>query len=79
MNAALSSLAQKEEALSEAMGQLDKLQAKVKQLQEMYDAKMKEKEELIKLVSRGTVIIVVLLILLSASEFIISWKNCCNL
>ncbi|CAL7938030.1 unnamed protein product [Xylocopa violacea] len=49
LNAALNSLKQKEKALEEAMMQLQKLQLRLQELQEMYDAKMKEKEELIKL------------------------------
>ncbi|XP_053977121.1 dynein axonemal heavy chain 2 [Hylaeus volcanicus] len=47
--AALASLKQKEDALAEAMQQLEKLQEKLRKLQEMYDGKMREKEELIKL------------------------------
>lgn len=49
--AALASLKQKEDALAEAMRQFQKLQEKLEKLQEMYDAKMREKEELIKLAS----------------------------
>lgn len=49
--AALASLKQKEDALAEAMHQFQKLQEKLEKLQEMYDAKMREKEELIKLAS----------------------------
>lgn len=51
LQAALSSLKQKEQALEEAMQQLQKLHEKLGKLQQMYDAKMKEKEELIKLAS----------------------------
>ncbi|XP_078053365.1 dynein heavy chain 2, axonemal kl-2 [Augochlora pura] len=47
--AALASLKQKEQALEEAMQQFQKLQEKLEKLQEMYDGKMREKEELIKL------------------------------
>ncbi|XP_076651590.1 dynein heavy chain 2, axonemal kl-2 [Halictus rubicundus] len=47
--AALASLKQKEDALAEAMQQFQKLQEKLEKLQEMYDGKMHEKEELIKL------------------------------
>ncbi|XP_076295130.1 dynein heavy chain 2, axonemal kl-2 [Lasioglossum baleicum] len=46
---ALASLKQKEDALLEAMQQFQKLQEKLEKLQEMYDGKMHEKEELIKL------------------------------
>ncbi|XP_076632445.1 dynein heavy chain 2, axonemal kl-2 [Colletes latitarsis] len=49
LNAALASLKQKEDALAEAMQQLQKLHEKLAKLQEMYDAKMMEKEDLIKL------------------------------
>lgn len=51
LQAALKSLREKEKALEEAMYQLQKLQEKLQVLQEMYDAKMKEKEDLIKLAS----------------------------
>lgn len=53
LQAALKSLREKEKALEDAMYQLQKLQEKLQVLQEMYDAKMKEKEELIKLASDG--------------------------
>ncbi|XP_017886409.1 dynein heavy chain 2, axonemal [Ceratina calcarata] len=49
LNAALASLKQKEQALSDAMTQLQRLEQRLLELQEMYDGKMKEKEELIKL------------------------------
>lgn len=51
MQAALKSLRDKEKALADAMQQLQKLHEKLQKLKEMYDAKMKEKEELIKLAS----------------------------
>lgn len=51
LEAALESLHQKEAALAEAEAQLQKLREELKSLQEMYDAKMKEKEDLIRLVS----------------------------
>ncbi|XP_012153483.1 dynein heavy chain 2, axonemal kl-2 [Megachile rotundata] len=49
LEAALESLRQKEAALQEAMQQLQKLREKLEQLQQMYDSKMSEKDELIKL------------------------------
>lgn len=53
LEAALESLRQKEEALAEAVTQLQKLRQELERLQAMYDARMKEKEDLIKLV--GTI------------------------
>nr|XP_012223058.1 PREDICTED: dynein heavy chain 2, axonemal-like [Linepithema humile] len=47
--AALESLKQKEMALDEAMQQLQNLHEQLERLQRMYDAKMKEKEDLIRL------------------------------
>lgn len=49
--AALESLKRKEMALDEAMQQLQNLREQLERLQGMYDAKMKEKEDLIRLVS----------------------------
>ncbi|KAI4504209.1 hypothetical protein M0802_000680 [Mischocyttarus mexicanus] len=49
LEAALESLRQKETALAEATAQLQKIQEELERLQEMYDAKMKEKEDLIKM------------------------------
>lgn len=49
--AALESLRQKEAALEEAMQQLKNLHEELERLQQMYDAKMKEKEDLIRLAS----------------------------
>ncbi|KAI4493628.1 hypothetical protein M0804_001804 [Polistes exclamans] len=49
LEAALESLRQKETALAEATAQLQKIQKELERLQEMYDAKMKEKEDLIKM------------------------------
>lgn len=49
--AALESLKQKEMALDEAMRQLQNLHDQLERLQGTYDAKMKEKEDLIRLVS----------------------------
>lgn len=51
LQAALESLRQKEAALEEAMRQLRNLQEELERLQQMYDAKMKEKEDLIRLAS----------------------------
>jgi len=48
---ALESLKQKEMALKEAMQQLQNSREQLERLQRMYDAKMKEKEDLIRLVS----------------------------
>lgn len=48
---ALESLRQKEIALEEALQQLQNLHEQLERLQRTYDAKMKEKEDLIKLVS----------------------------
>ncbi|KMR01924.1 dynein heavy chain axonemal [Lasius niger] len=48
---ALESLKQKEMALEETMQQLQNLHEQLERLQRMYDAKMKEKEDLIKLAS----------------------------
>ena len=48
---ALESLKQKEMALKEAMRQLENSREQLERLQRMYDAKMKEKENLINLVS----------------------------
>lgn len=50
LESALASLHEKEKALGEAVVQLKKLREELEQLREMYDAKMKEKEELIKIV-----------------------------
>lgn len=50
LEAALKSLGQKEEELTEAVAQLQKLHEELERLQQMYDAKMKEKEDLIRLV-----------------------------
>ncbi|XP_043277760.1 dynein axonemal heavy chain 2 [Venturia canescens] len=49
LEAALKSLRQKEEELTEAVAQLQKLHEELERLQQMYDAKMKEKEDLIRL------------------------------
>ncbi|XP_025155769.1 dynein heavy chain 2, axonemal [Harpegnathos saltator] len=49
LQAALESLRQKEAALEEAMQQLKNLHEELERLQQMYDAKMKEKEDLIRL------------------------------
>ncbi|KAF7401616.1 hypothetical protein HZH68_007436 [Vespula germanica] len=49
LEAALESLRQKEAALTEATMQLQKIQEDLETLQKMYDAKMKEKEDLIKM------------------------------
>ncbi|KAJ8670787.1 hypothetical protein QAD02_002046 [Eretmocerus hayati] len=49
LEAALESLHEKETALAEARAQLQKLQEELQKLQRMYDAKMKEKEDLISL------------------------------
>lgn len=51
LQAALDSLRQKEAALEEAMQQLRNLHEKLGRLQQMYDARMKEKEDLIRLAS----------------------------
>lgn len=51
LQAALASLKQKESALEEAMQQLQNLHEQLERLQGMYDAKMKEKEDLIRLAS----------------------------
>lgn len=48
---ALKSLREKEIAYNEAVIQLQKLRSELESLQQMYDAKMKEKEDLIRLVS----------------------------
>lgn len=48
----MESLRQKEAALTEATMQLQKIQEDLEALQKMYDAKMKEKEDLIKM-ARG--------------------------
>lgn len=48
---ALASLRQKEMALKEAMQQLQNAREQLERLQRMYDAKMKEKEDLIRLAS----------------------------
>ena len=48
---ALELLRQKEMALKEAMQQLQNIREQLERLQQMYDAKMKEKEDLISLVS----------------------------
>lgn len=50
LQTALESLRQKEMALEEAMQQLQSLQEQLEKLQRTYDAKMKEKEDLIGLV-----------------------------
>ncbi|XP_008209980.1 dynein heavy chain 2, axonemal [Nasonia vitripennis] len=49
LEAALASLREKETALAEARAQLQKLQEELERLQQVYDAKMKEKEDLISL------------------------------
>ncbi|XP_046821789.1 dynein axonemal heavy chain 2 [Vespa crabro] len=49
LEAALESLRQKEAALTEATMQLQKIQEDLETLQKMYDAKMKEKQDLIKM------------------------------
>lgn len=51
LQTALDSLRQKEMALKEAMQQLRNLHQQLDRLQRMYDAKMKEKEDLIRLAS----------------------------
>lgn len=48
---ALKSLREKEKAYNEAVIQLQKLRSELESLEQMYDAKMKEKEDLIRLVS----------------------------
>lgn len=50
LHIALESLKQKEIALEEAMQQLQNLHEQLERLQRTYDIKMKEKEDLIKLV-----------------------------
>lgn len=50
LEAALVSLREKEAALAEAESQLQKLRQELQKLQAMYDAKMKEKNDLIEMV-----------------------------
>ena len=54
MEAALKSLQEKEEAMAESMIQLQNLREELEKLQNMYDAKMKEQEDLVKLVNYFT-------------------------